>query len=157
MSIEGCGGTAHTHLLMFLTLALDREKRFASWPSRFTLSMDWMGGRVGMTLEVVWMIWRQEKPFPWQKLIHDFMVIQPTALPSCKASSCPTSTEVSQITQRINFGFSGTQSQILSIRNITPYARWCWSFPLTLDLPTTIIHSAVNTMYSSIYFLWPTK
>jgi hypothetical protein len=30
------------------------------------------------------------------------LVIQPTLLPSCKASSCPTSTEGSQVTQSMD-------------------------------------------------------
>jgi hypothetical protein len=65
------------------------------------------------------------KTLPCHKLTSDSMIIQPKALPSCKASICITtrSTEVSHITQRMNSGFSGTLSQINPISNITPYAK----------------------------------
>ena len=36
-----------TQLHMFFSLVLDRGKWFASRPSRFTLSMDWIGGKAG--------------------------------------------------------------------------------------------------------------
>jgi hypothetical protein len=60
-----------------------------------------------------------------ENLMGDSLVIQPIALPSCKASSCPTSTEASHITQNIDIysGFTSTLSQINPIRNITPYVR----------------------------------
>jgi len=94
----------HTQLYMFLTLALDRDKWFAFWPSCFTLSADWVGGRAGLILEVVWMLRRREENFPSQKPIDDSLDIQPTALPSCQAGSCLESTEASHITHRMNTG-----------------------------------------------------
>jgi hypothetical protein len=82
-----------------------------------------MGGRAGLILEVVWMIRRQEENFPSEKLIDDSLVIQPTALPSCQAGSCPESTEAPHITHIMNMGFSSTLSHIIPISKITPYAR----------------------------------
>ena len=67
----------HTQLHMVLTLALDGGKWFASWPSCFTLSTDWMGSRSELTLEVVWILWRQEKTLPCHILMSDSMIIQP--------------------------------------------------------------------------------
>jgi hypothetical protein len=48
-----------------------------------------MDGRAGLTLEAVWMLRRHVETFPSQKLIDDCLVIQPTALPSGQAGSCP--------------------------------------------------------------------
>jgi hypothetical protein len=82
-----------------------------------------MDGRAGLTLEFVWMLGRQEETFLSQKLIYDSLVIQPTTLPSCQAGSCPKSTETSNITQRMNTGFSSTLSHINPRSKVTPSAR----------------------------------
>ena len=66
------------------------------------------------------MFWRQERTLPCEKLMNNSLVIQPIALSSCKASSCPTSTEASQITLRMNVesGFTSTMnSSIPSVKS----------------------------------------
>jgi hypothetical protein len=89
--IEGCGGTAHKapHIL---SLALDRDKWFASWPRHFTLNTD-LNRQLGWPQRLSGCSEDERKLFPCLKLMDDSLVIQLTALPSCTASSCPTSTE----------------------------------------------------------------
>jgi len=58
--------------------------------------------------------------FAFQKLMDDYLIIQPTALPSCKARGCPTGTQASHMTYRMNIhsAFTSTVSQINPFNNI---------------------------------------
>jgi hypothetical protein len=73
-------------------MALDRDKWFASWPSHFTPEHG-LNKRLGWPHKLSGCLEGERKLFSCLKLMDDSLVIQPTSLPSGKASSCPTSTE----------------------------------------------------------------
>ena len=100
-------------------------------------------------------LWRWQSTFPSHRLMDDSSVIQLTALSSCKTGSCPTRTESSNITQRMNIQSAFTRTWARSTASVTSHLI----FHLCLGLPNHIFHSVVNkdmsTFLPSIPFSWP--